>query len=246
MSAPAAKTTRSRNVPGLLSSRGCASFKDVEHSCEKCGSLVEDGRPFCPHCRAPQVRVEVATQSPPSNFDIQAEAEAETAPASLDRLPAHDPSGRPFFRTALHAGLLGVVANVLLFGLGIVFTGVIAAWLHRRAGGERLPSGPAARLGAMAGAISFAVSALLKAIIIVLLHAQQQYRDLMMKAVDQSAVNPADPQVQAFLQWVRSPEGFAIFLALTLAIALIFSMVFSAVACLATNALSRDRNLPAS
>jgi hypothetical protein len=94
----------------------------------------------------------------------------------------------------------------------------------------------------MAGAISFAVSALLKTIVVALQHAQQQYRDVLMKAVDQSAVNPSDPQVQAFLQWVRSPEGFAIFLALTLAIALILSMLFSAAACVATNALSRDRN----
>src|ERR1035441_7204710 len=42
--------------PGSL----CASFKDVEHPCQQCGITVEDGRPFCPQCRAPQIHVQVA------------------------------------------------------------------------------------------------------------------------------------------------------------------------------------------
>src|SRR5437660_8446862 len=37
-----------------------ASFNDVEHPCQKCGTTVEDGRPFCPQCRAPQIHVQVA------------------------------------------------------------------------------------------------------------------------------------------------------------------------------------------
>src|SRR5271170_3368495 len=42
--------------PGSL----CASFNDVEHSCRQCGAQVEDGRPFCPQCRAPQIHVQIA------------------------------------------------------------------------------------------------------------------------------------------------------------------------------------------
>src|SRR4029077_18429785 len=37
-----------------------ASFNDVEHPCQKCGTTVEHGRPFCPQCRAPQIHVQVA------------------------------------------------------------------------------------------------------------------------------------------------------------------------------------------
>src|ERR1700684_2886280 len=38
----------------------CDSFKEVEHPCQQCGTAVEDGRPFCPQCRAPQISVKVA------------------------------------------------------------------------------------------------------------------------------------------------------------------------------------------
>src|SRR4030088_2291784 len=38
-----------------------ASFNDVEHPCQKCGTMVEDGRPFCPQCRTPQIHVQVAS-----------------------------------------------------------------------------------------------------------------------------------------------------------------------------------------
>ena len=32
----------------------------MEQPCYKCRQLVEEGRPFCPHCGAPQIRVLVA------------------------------------------------------------------------------------------------------------------------------------------------------------------------------------------
>jgi hypothetical protein len=231
-------------LPGLLSFHVCASFKDVEHPCEKCGNPVEDGRPFCPHCRAPQVRVEIAAQSPPSNFDIQAEAEADPPPDSPDRLPAYGPSERSIFRTALQAGLLGVAANLIPFGVGMVLTGILAAWLHQRAVGRKLTTRTAARLGAEAGAIAFAVSALLTVVTIVLLHAQQQFRDLMMKAVEQRAGGAPDPEMQAALQWLHTPDGFALALAFSMVILLFLSVLFSAVGSMATAALSQDQNHP--
>src|SRR5260370_41461737 len=96
---------------------------------------------------------------------------------------AHDPlnpsrlrsSADPaFFRTALQAGLLGVMANVIPFGLGMVLTGILAALLYHRANAGALRGGKATRLGAMAGAIAFAATALLTVLAIVFLNAQQQ------------------------------------------------------------------------
>jgi hypothetical protein len=214
----------------------------VEHTCEKCGGSVEDGRPFCSQCRAPQVRVEIATQSPPSNFDIQAETEPATD--FPDRLPAQGSSERPLFRTALQAGLLGVVANIIPFGVGMVLTGILAAWLHQRAVGRKLPTRTAARLGAEAGAISFAISALFTVVTIVLLNAQQQFRDVMMKAVEQRAGSAPDPEMQAALQWLRTPDGFAAALAFSMVILLVLSVLFSMVGSMATAALSGDQKHP--
>ena len=214
----------------------------MEHTCEKCGGSVEDGRPFCPQCRAPQVRVEIASQSPPSNFDIQ--AEAETVTDFPDRFPAHVAPERPLFRTALQAGLLGVVANVIPFGVGMVITGILAAWLHQRAIGRKLPTRTAARLGAEAGAISFAVSALFTVVTIVLLNAQQQFCDVMMKAVEQRASSAPDPEMQAALQWLHTPDGFAVALAFSMVILLGLSVLFSMVGSMATAALSGDQKHP--
>src|SRR6266403_5758814 len=48
-------------MPRLALLVRCAlASKCVEHPCQQCGTLVEDGRPFCPQCRAPQIHVQVA------------------------------------------------------------------------------------------------------------------------------------------------------------------------------------------
>lgn len=136
------------------------------------------------------------------------------------------------------------MANVIPFGLGMVLTGILAALLYHRSSGGMLVTGKAARLGAMAGAISFAATALLTVLLIVLLHAQQQFHDMMMKAVEQGVVNPSDPEVQAFLQWLHTAQGFGIILAFGMVGALVLSMLFSAVGGVIGTTLFRDRGRP--
>lgn len=205
---------------------------------------MEDGRPFCPQCRAPQVRVEIAPAPVPA-----AAAQSPALETVSDALhptslrPASDPS---FFRTALQAGLLGVMANIIPFGLGMVLTGILAALLYHRAAAGALSSGKAARLGAMAGAISFAASVLLTLFLIVVLNSQQQFHDLMMKAVEQGVANRSDPDVQSFLQWLHTPEGFGIVLAFGIVGALALSMLFSAAGGVIGSMLFRERNRPLS
>src|SRR5450759_1122157 len=97
--------------PGSL----CASFKGVEHPCQQCGTTVEDGRPFCPQCRAPQIHVRVATP------DAEIVAGFNPAPdESSPEIPHAGLSARPGImtgstmnrgiavRAALKAGVLGV------------------------------------------------------------------------------------------------------------------------------------------
>ena len=160
-------------------------------------------------------------------------------PASL-----RTPAASGLFRVALQAGLLGVIANIIPLGLGMVLTGILAALLYHRAGGGTLPTAKAARLGGMAGAISFAASSLFGVFAIVVLHAQNQFREVMMKAIDQRVTNPSDPEVQAALQWLHSPQGFAVALAFSMAIALILSILFSGIGCVIGAVLFRDRNRP--
>ena len=179
-----------------------------------------------------------------------------------------------FFRTALQAGLLGVMANVIPFGLGMVLTGILTALLYHRANGGTLRGGKAARLGAMAGArfvarlgravrrlrsdgrlarrrllvgwgaIAFAATALLTVLAVIFLNSQQKFHDLMMQAIEQGVANQSEPEVQAFLQWLHTPQGFGTVLAFGMLGALLLSMLFSAVGGLIGSTLFRDRSQP--
>jgi hypothetical protein len=213
----------------------------VEHPCEQCGTEVEDGRPFCPKCRAPQVRVEIAALPPVA---IAASAGLSVAPDHVSSTSLRSSGDPVFFRTALQAGLLGVMANFIPFGLGMVLTGILAALLYHRAGTGTLRAGRAARLGAVAGAITFAATAFLAVLAIVLLNGQQQFHDIMMKALEQSVANQSQPDVQSFLQWIHTAQGFEIVLALGMVGAVVLSMLLSAVGGVIGSTLFRDRNQP--
>lgn len=211
----------------------------MDHPCQQCGAAVEDGRPFCPHCRAPQVRVVVA--APPTPVALQADPQGATDP--LDRVEYHPPAATGLFRVALQAGMLGVIANIIPLGIGMVLTGILAALLYHRAAGQTLSSPKAARLGAMSGAIAFAVSSILTVLAIVFLHAKDQFHDVLMKAIDQRAATYG-PDLQPTIQWLHTPEGFAMVLAFSMIFALFFSMLFSAIGCVIGAVLFRERNRP--
>lgn len=218
----------------------------MDHACEQCGSEVEEGRPFCPKCRAPQVRVTIATLPP---IDLSASAELSLEPdhlstANLGAANLHSTGDPAFFRTALQAGLLGVMANLIPFGLGMVLTGILAALLYHRAQAGVLRSGKAARLGAVAGAIAFASTAFLTVLAVVIFNSKQQFYDLMMKALEQSVANQSDPEMQSFLQWIHTARGFEIVLALGMVGAILLSMLLSAVGGAIGASLFRDRNQP--
>jgi hypothetical protein len=136
------------------------------------------------------------------------------------------------------------MANLIPFGLGMVLTGILAALLYHRTNTGTLRSGKAARLGAVAGAISFAATALLTAFAVILLNSQQQFHDFMMKAIEQGVANQSGPDVQNFLQWLHTPPGFATILAFGMVGALLLSMLFSAVGGVIGSTLFRDRSQP--
>src|SRR4030088_2211123 len=160
-----------------------ASFNDVEHPCQKCGTMVEDGRPFCPQCRAPQIHVEVASSDAavapglnrgPDEFAPEIAAETRRTPSgsAMDRGKA--------VRAALKAGVLGVFIGMIPF-LGMVLTGALAVFFYRRENRASPPSALGSRLGGAAGVVAFAINALMITIRIFIFHAQQEYTDAILK-----------------------------------------------------------------
>lgn len=155
----------------------------------------------------------------------------------------HSPAATGLFRIALQAGLLGVIANIIPLGLGMVLTGILAALLYHRAAGQTLSSIKAARLGAMSGGIACAVSSIISALAIILFHTQDKVRDVLMKAIDQRAA-AYGPDVQPMIEWFHTPQGLATILAASVILALILSALFSAIGCVIGAVLFRERNRP--
>ncbi len=203
----------------------CASFTAVDHSCEKCGAAVEDGRPFCPQCRAPQIHVQVAVPiSEAAGEEPSGEAFAQNTnldhPLALqqgqfDRAAAS--------RAAVKAGVLGFFVGMIPL-LGIVLTGSLAVYFYRREKGLGPPPGIGSRLGGAAGIVSFGINTLLIVVRLLVFHAQREYVDTMMKIAQAVGYNPTDPDIQAAVRNLFTPPG----LVLTFFFGMIFTLALAA------------------
>ncbi|MGD0824201.1 MAG: zinc ribbon domain-containing protein [Terriglobales bacterium] len=212
----------------------CASFKDVEHPCQQCGTTVEDGRPFCPQCRAPQIHVQIAVPDAGVTAGLNPapdEVSPENAPgAEFSRMGAK-PGTTPgtmsgtmpgsmdrgiAVRAALKAGVLGVFIGMIPF-LGIVLTGALAVYFYRRESRIVLPPALGARLGGAAGIVVFAVNALFT-IPIIVFHAQQECIDSIVKVAQRYGINTAAPEFQTSIHSLFTPQGLASFFIIALAL----------------------------
>ncbi len=98
--------------------------------------------------------------------------------------------------------------------IAILSGGFLAVVFYRR-GRQNLPITPAsgARLGAVAGFLCFCISAILSAVAAAIpalrVKMQEQITDNLQKV---AASRPPDPQIQALLAELKTPEGFAMML----------------------------------
>lgn len=148
----------------LVRFAGTRYGESVEQPCYKCGAPVEEGAPFCPNCRAPQIRVNVPAGA--ERIIDEAHAPARDLPATPPFPPGTpgnlQPPARPVplpvhirFRDVLGPVLaatvvLLVVASLLpqLAIIESVLAGGFAVWLFAR----RRPDIPlTGRIGARVG-----------------------------------------------------------------------------------------------
>jgi hypothetical protein len=204
----------------------------VEHTCQQCGTTVEDGRPFCPQCRAPQIHVQVAVPDPPAarNFnaagDESSDGDSRTSLSGRHVLSANSMDSRIAVRAAIKAGLLGVFIGGIPF-IGLVLTGALAVFFYRRKSGFAPPAILGARLGGAAGIIVFGIGALL-AVAVIALHAQQQCIDMTMATLQKLGMNTADPKIQASFREAFTLSGQVIYFL----VAVVFTSVGGALASL--------------
>lgn len=160
-------------------------------------------------------------------------------PAQPVSLPA--PPHAVDWRLGLSAAAIGGLASALASLIPLVSLGcclwmlgggaLAVSFYHRRRPGTDVSSGMGARLGAVTGVLGFFIFAGLTAlrlfVEVVIFHMGGRIRDEMRQALEQSAARNPDPQVQAMMQWMVTPQGFATFVTIGMLLFFIAFIVFS-------------------
>lgn len=196
---------------------------------------MEEGRPFCPYCSAPQIRV-VISEPVPAAVPV---GELSAPP----RIPADLPASQtvPVLAVPMHwshairpCALAAFVAS-LLMSLGLtpfvamLSVGLLAVVFYRQGHPEALLSaGAGARLGALSGLLWFAISSILQALIVLVLHKGPEIRQYLLTAINQAASRTSDPQTLAMLERFKTPDGVELLMIVGLIAAFFASIVLGA------------------
>jgi hypothetical protein len=218
----------------------------MDHSCYKCGLSVEDGKPFCAQCGAPQIRVAVSEPTVPQDIPTEAldpEIPAVFSGTSIPVLPSN------WSRIARPSALAAAVAAFLM-ALGLhpfvaaLGAGFLAVSFSRGRGPSISGSAAGMRLGALSGIFLFFASAILETLAVTVLHKGPEIRSAMMEKVQQAAARYPGPDVQPFEDFVKSPGGFEIMLAASLIFGFLAFIVLGGIGGAVGSALLGRRNRP--
>jgi hypothetical protein len=203
----------------------------MEQPCYKCRQAVEEGVAFCPHCSAPQIRVVIAEPAPPS-LAFAAAGESQDLPVlpASQTLPVlalpmqWSQALRPCALAALVASLLmfmGLNLFVAMFSVG--FLAVVFYRQRRREIMIKATAG--AGLGALGGLLWFAMSSVLEAMMVILLHKGPELRNELIVRIQQAASQTSDPQVQAVFERLKTQGGLEVLMLTGLVFAFLASIV---------------------
>jgi len=201
----------------------------MEQACYKCGQVVDEGMPFCPHCSAPQIRV------------IISEAIGQTALAGAAVLPSAD-SGQPqvvlpqgwsaTFRPCVLAAFIAALLPLLglYAAVAMLAAGFLAALFYR----QRWPGAPirlrmGARLGALSGFLWFVICSIAGVAATLYLHKGDEIRAELVKMVNQATAQTTDPQVVAWFEYFRTAAGLETLMIILLVFSLIVSVLLGIV-----------------
>jgi hypothetical protein len=223
----------------------------MDHPCFKCNQPVEDGIPFCTHCRAPQIRVilpEPPVASTPSSEDssstqhvpIFANARGPLAPGAgrwSDAL-------RPCALAALVAMILMIVGLYPL--VAMVSAGVLSVTFYRyRRPLSVINASTGARLGALGGLVWFGMSAIVAAIVSLTSNGGAELRDEVIKKLQEQAAHSSDPQqMQAIVDYFKTPTGLEVLILATVIVALFSAIIFAGIGGALTGAFLRRKDRP--
>jgi hypothetical protein len=208
----------------------------MDHSCRTCGHKIEDGKPFCAQCGAPQIRVMLP--EPPPSLVLERDGAIAAGDSGVTAvLPGVTANSLPesWSHDMKPCALAAAIALVLTF-LGLnpfvaaLGTGLLAVvFSRRRSPGIVIRPAAGARLGAIGGLLLFGMSTVFETLAVAVLHKGGELRSEMMDKIQQAAARYPGPEVQPFLDFAKSPEGFAFLL--------VASVIFGLLAFIALGSL---------
>ena len=124
-------------------------------------------------------------------------------------------------------------------------TGFLAAtFSQRRNPGSAIRPAFAARLGAFSGLLLFGMSTILETLVVVVLHKGPEIRSEMMDKVQQAAARYPGPQVEPFLEFVKSPGGFAFMMVASLVFGFVAFLILGGLGGAVSAAIGKKRDRP--
>jgi hypothetical protein len=204
----------------------------MEHPCYKCGQILEEGIPFCPHCSAPQIRVMVAEPAAavvlPDQTGTAVLAEAQAPAATVNLSLPWSAAFRPCALAALVASLLmslGLNPFVAMLSVGFL---AVAFYRHRWPGAVIKPAA-GVRLGALSGLLWFAISSILEATAVLFMHKGPEIQHELLKRIDQAASQTTDPQALAIFDRLKTAGGLEFLMVFGIIFAFIAAIIFAVI-----------------
>jgi hypothetical protein len=222
----------------------------MENPCYKCGQAVEEGTAFCPHCGAPQIRV-IVSSAPVAAIGLDA-TPTTSGTASIPSSQTVPVLAVPMqwsqtVQPCALAALIAAVAMVLKLVvplIAVVGAGFLAVGFYRRRSPEVLMSaGTGARLGALCGLFCFAITTILGALRVLILHEAGEIRSAILEGMQHSAVY-SDPQFQQTLDFLRSPAGLVFMMVCMLIFMLLLFLLLATLGGALGGATLNRRNRP--
>lgn len=206
---------------------------------------MEENLPFCPVCRAPQIKVSTAAPQPTQPSDtsekpLSSLQEASSpAPATSFSLSTRI-DWKFFFRLGVPLAAVTGMLSVVLPPLGLfILLPACLLWTisrYRRQHPGPLRSGHGARMGAVMALLSFGF------FLLTIAFNPGRYREMMITSLHESAARNPDPQAQQVLQWFATPDGMLAFTAIALGTVLIAFLVIGMSSGALAVSLTKARN----
>ena len=124
-------------------------------------------------------------------------------------------------------------SSLPILGLFSFVWALLAGWLAVRSYGRRTGSVPAvgsgARLGAAVAAVAGVIMVCLTLMALVVPAVRSQLEQQLKQSVETAGKIIQDPSTNLLLQWVATPQGFAMFVVLSLAVGIGILAVFAVI-----------------